>query len=142
VLDGLDLDSTSLARLARHGMMVYGANEDEDDVMTLQAPLEDDEADIAATCLSLRQRVGPGGLVFSSGGIGPTHDDKTYESIARALGLGLALHHPTVERMQEHYSARGLELVGWRSWPAAGAVAARAQRLAPSRAAALPAHCT
>lgn len=73
--------------------------------------LPDDAADIAATCLSLRERVGPHGFVFSSGGIGPTHDDVTYQAIASALGLALELHQPTVARMQEHYAARGLELV-------------------------------
>jgi hypothetical protein len=31
--------------------------------------------DIAATARSLSARVGPTGFVFSSGGIGPTHDD-------------------------------------------------------------------
>lgn len=77
----------------------------------------DDPADIAATCLSLRQRVGDSGFVFSSGGIGPTHDDVTYESLAAALGLRLEPHPPTVARMDEHYKARGLELVRARPVP-------------------------
>lgn len=70
----------------------------------------DEPDDIAATCLRLRERVGDG-FVFTSGGIGPTHDDVTYSSIAAALGLKVELHQPTVAIMQEHYSARGLELV-------------------------------
>ncbi|KAJ9523700.1 hypothetical protein QJQ45_020127, partial [Haematococcus lacustris] len=47
----------------------------------------DQADDIAATALRLRQRVGPSGFVFSSGGIGPTHDDVTYPALATAFGL-------------------------------------------------------
>lgn len=48
--------------------------------------VQDDVEDIKATVQALRQRVGPDGYVFSSGGIGPTHDDVTYEAIAAAFG--------------------------------------------------------
>jgi molybdenum cofactor synthesis domain-containing protein len=70
----------------------------------------DCKRDIVETVLRLRERVGPDGFVFTSGGIGPTHDDITYESIAAAYGAELHLHQPTVERMAQHYSQRGVEL--------------------------------
>lgn len=40
--------------------------------------------------------------VFTSGGIGTTHDDITYASVAKALGRKLALHEPTQAKMLEH----------------------------------------
>ncbi|KAL6757541.1 MoaB/Mog domain-containing protein [Haematococcus lacustris] len=70
----------------------------------------DQADDIAATALRLRQRVGPSGFVFSSGGIGPTHDDVTYPALATAFGVQLALHQPTVELMKTSYGKRGMEL--------------------------------
>lgn len=40
--------------------------------------------------------------IFSTGGIGPTHDDITSESIARAFGVPYALH-PEAEQLLRHY---------------------------------------
>lgn len=48
--------------------------------------IPDDKADISESVLRLKQRVGDSGFVFTSGGIGPTHDDVTYEAIAAAFG--------------------------------------------------------
>ena len=49
--------------------------------------IPDDIEDIKQTVLRLKERVGPNGVVFSSGGIGPTHDDVTYEALAAAFGV-------------------------------------------------------
>lgn len=41
--------------------------------------------------------------VFTSGGIGPTHDDITSGSIAKAFGIELELNDEAVKRMLKHY---------------------------------------
>ncbi|KAI3435889.1 hypothetical protein D9Q98_001947 [Chlorella vulgaris] len=70
----------------------------------------DCKRDIVDTVLRLRERVGPDGFVFTSGGIGPTHDDITYASVAAAFGADLHMHQPTVDLMVQHYSKRDVEL--------------------------------
>ncbi len=44
--------------------------------------------------------------VFTSGGVGPTHDDVTIEGIARGLGVGVVRHPELVARLEELYKGR------------------------------------
>src|SRR5262252_1416975 len=48
--------------------------------------IPDDAADIAATARHLSERFD---LVFSSGGVGPTHDDVTLPAMAAAFGMSM-----------------------------------------------------
>ncbi len=47
------------------------------------------------------------GLVFVSGGLGPTVDDITRDALGQLLNQKIILHQPTVGIMTERYAARG-----------------------------------
>ena len=48
-------------------------------------------------------------LLFTTGGIGPTHDDITSECVARAFGVAWEPHRETVALMAADYERRGIE---------------------------------
>ncbi len=49
-------------------------------------------------------------MVFTSGGIGPTHDDITAENVAAAFGVPIAVRDDARALLQAHYKQSGLEL--------------------------------
>jgi 3-hydroxyanthranilate 3,4-dioxygenase len=60
--------------------------------------IADDENEIVE---AVRRMSGKYDFVVTSGGIGPTHDDITYPSIAKAFGNELVYHEPTLTRMKK-----------------------------------------
>ena len=66
----------------------------------------DDEDAIVEAVNGLRRRYD---YVFTTGGIGPTHDDITADSVARAFAVGID-HHPEIAPvLRAYFEARGLE---------------------------------
>ena len=47
--------------------------------------------------------------VFTSGGIGPTHDDITADAVAEAMGVGISHRADAMALLGAHYAARGME---------------------------------
>jgi molybdenum cofactor synthesis domain-containing protein len=45
--------------------------------------------------------------IFTTGGIGPTHDDITTDAIAKAFGVKVVTHPEALRRLQEYYKDRG-----------------------------------
>ncbi|KAL7778439.1 hypothetical protein CFE70_007939 [Pyrenophora teres f. teres 0-1] len=59
--------------------------------------IADDEGEIVEAVQRMSKNYD---MVVTSGGIGPTHDDITYQSIAKAFDLPLKLHDAAFERMK------------------------------------------
>lgn len=79
---------------------------------------------------ALVRLAGRAGLVFTSGGVGPTHDDRTLASIAAACGLPLERNAEMEASIRAHYRdrlteaalhmadlPRGTVLVAQQGWP-------------------------
>jgi molybdenum cofactor synthesis domain-containing protein len=67
----------------------------------------DVEDEIVAAVDALRTRYD---YLFTTGGIGPTHDDITVDAVAKALGVGVEIHPDARAILDRYYSGRGLEL--------------------------------
>lgn len=63
---------------------------------------DEDPAIVAA----IQAGLAAGERMLVTGGIGPTHDDRTRPAVAAALGLPLALHPEAAERLRAGYGAR------------------------------------
>jgi len=66
--------------------------------------IADEEDEIAEAS---RRMVKNYDFVITSGGIGPTHDDITYESLAKAFGQSMVHHQETLRRMTEMRKHQG-----------------------------------
>ena len=64
----------------------------------------DREAAIVEAVNTLRAR---NDYLFTTGGIGPTHDDITVDAIAAALGVGVTHHPQAVAVLERYYASRG-----------------------------------
>jgi molybdenum cofactor synthesis domain-containing protein len=69
--------------------------------------VSDDEPEIVAALNALRSRYT---YVFTTGGIGPTHDDITADCVAKAFGVALEFHPDAVAIMKERVAKMGGEL--------------------------------
>src|SRR5690606_15710487 len=66
----------------------------------------DEEEEIASALNAVRARYT---YVFTSGGIGPTHDDITADSVARAFGVPCEYDDKAYAMLDAHYAKRGME---------------------------------
>lgn len=64
----------------------------------------DDTAAIGEAVNTLRAR---NDYVFTTGGIGPTHDDITVDAVAEALGVNVIVHPQARAILEAHYRERG-----------------------------------
>ena len=67
----------------------------------------DEEADVVAAVNAMRNRYT---YVFTTGGIGPTHDDITADCMAKAFGVGIDVDPRALALLQPYYEKRGIEL--------------------------------
>jgi molybdenum cofactor synthesis domain-containing protein len=67
----------------------------------------DEETEIIAAVNALRAKYT---YVFTTGGIGPTHDDLTADCIAKAFGVGIDVDPRALALLRPYYQRRGMEL--------------------------------
>ena len=67
----------------------------------------DVEDEIVAAVNTLRAKYT---YLFTTGGIGPTHDDITADAVAKAFGVGIDVDERALTPMKAYYAGRGIEL--------------------------------
>ena len=71
----------------------------------------DDHAAIVAALRALDRHLGGNwDMVFTSGGIGPTHDDITADAVADAYGVGIEVNADARRMMEERWTRLGMEI--------------------------------
>lgn len=73
--------------------------------------VSDVEDDIVAAVNALRTRYT---YVFTTGGIGPTHDDITADAIAKAFGVALPINEQARAMLEERWKSTGTEITSAR----------------------------
>ena len=99
ILSGRTRDSNlhfMAGELTRHGIPMVEAR-----IVT------DDHAAIVG---AVRDMAGRHSHLFTSGGIGPTHDDITADAVAAAFGRTIDVRADARALLEAHYAARGVEL--------------------------------
>ena len=69
--------------------------------------IPDDKETIKNTVLECYKKFD---YIFTTGGIGPTHDDITTESIASAFNLDVEINPEALKRLKDHYKKSNVEL--------------------------------
>src|SRR6185312_17135361 len=62
--------------------------------------------DIDAIAREVKELASAHDWLFTSGGVGPTHDDVTIEAVARAFGVGVTSSPEMEQMLRDHYGAR------------------------------------
>jgi nicotinamide-nucleotide amidase len=97
-----------------------------------QLVVGDVDADIAAA-IDEGRALTP--LVITTGGLGPTDDDRTLAAVAQHLGLELVLHQPTLKEIERRFARRRMKMpavnVGQARVPAGSHVLANPLGTAP-----------
>lgn len=70
-----------------------------------RATVGDDEAAITATVREALERTG---AVITTGGLGPTSDDRSKPAVGAIFGRRMVLHEPTLAAIRERWRTRGL----------------------------------
>ena len=58
----------------------------------------------------LQEALNRADVVILTGGLGPTYDDLTKETVAELMGKGMELHQPSLDRLKEFFISRNIEM--------------------------------
>ncbi|NLC44389.1 MAG: competence/damage-inducible protein A [Clostridiales bacterium] len=59
---------------------------------------------------ALKTASGRSNIIITTGGLGPTMDDLSKETLAEFLGIKLKIHEPSLKRIQDYFSSIGREM--------------------------------